>query len=59
MTDRTTKLLLALIAIGVWANLAFLLLRPNPTISQSEMFNRLSLDVGQISTGYCTNKKIC
>jgi hypothetical protein len=59
VADRTTKVLLVLIAVGIWANLATPFLRPNPTVAQREMFGRLSQDVGEISTGFCMNKKIC
>ena len=62
-TDRTTKVLLALIAMALFLNAIVPLAQPAVVQAQSgtseirlsQIFNELR----QISTGYCLNDKIC
>jgi hypothetical protein len=64
MTDKTTKLLLAIIALGLWANLAMPLL---PTAARarassndvSNVLAEIQSDVDAIASGTCRNSKIC
>lgn len=53
--DRITKLLLAVIAGGLWANLAIPLLNPVASKAQASM----ELYVAAIYNGTCPNHKIC
>jgi hypothetical protein len=67
--DRTSKIIFGAIAVGLWANLAFFLIRP-PTANaadSSTAFMR-SIDdhlrnlddrVSGIYRGNCFNKKLC
>jgi hypothetical protein len=59
MFDRTTKLLLAAIAIGVWANLFAPLFKPAEAIAQSGELSSINGYVGAIANGTCANKTIC
>ena len=62
-TDRTTKVLLTLIAMGLFLNAIVPFVQPAVVQAQSgtieiqlsQIFNELR----QISTGYCMNDKIC
>ena len=62
-TDRTTKALLALIAMALFLNAIVPLAQPAVVQAQSgtseirlsQIFNELR----QVSTGYCLNDKIC
>ena len=60
MIDRTTKVLLALIALGLWANAAVSTIRPAFAQSDysSELYSIMS-DLGRIHRGSCSNDKIC
>ncbi len=53
--DRVTKLLLAAIALGLWANLAIPVLKPTASYAQSQ----IDLYVAGIYNGTCVNHKIC
>jgi hypothetical protein len=73
MTDRTVKLTLILICIGLWLNLFDSWLRPLPAAAQSSSadiiqykiglidlaIDRMRADVSKIERGVCTNRKIC
>jgi hypothetical protein len=66
MSDRTTKLLLATIALGLWANLAVFLFRPVVALAQRDdatmILSHVSTiedELEQIQTGSCSNTKIC
>lgn len=67
MTDRTTKILLAVIALGLWANAAIPLLLPRAAAAQDVSsldahLSRIDHDVhnlADIEDGTCRNKKIC
>jgi hypothetical protein len=69
MTDRTTKLLLWAIAIGIWANVLF---RPAPVVERFDdqyvlgdlknlsAFVEESMDtLNKIADGRCSNDKLC
>jgi hypothetical protein len=59
MTDITSKLLLAAVALGLWANLLLPILHPIPAFAQSYDFSNIERHVRQIANGTCTNSKIC
>jgi hypothetical protein len=69
MTDRTSKILLAAIALGLWANAVVSLIKPQAVIAQDSQLSsiddhlsRIDHDVHNledISDGTCTNGKIC
>ena len=67
MTDRSTKLLLAAIALGLWANAIGNWFQPVTVDAQSERFLRsirssvqdIESDVNRISNGRCRNSRIC
>jgi hypothetical protein len=49
MIDRTTKLLLATIAVGIWVH----------AIATTVHIARIADDLHLIATGVCRNKTIC
>ena len=55
-TDRTTKVLLALIALGLFFNAIVPFVQPAVVQAQS---GTSEIRLRQISTGYCMNDKIC
>jgi hypothetical protein len=65
MTDRTTKLLLLAIAIGLWLNAAASFLRPVTVRAAADLddigrqLSSMASDLGRIQRGACTNDKIC
>ena len=68
MTDRTTKILLGAIALGLWANAGPPLVRSTPAYASDDtpilrnIDNRLSdIDEGirLLANGACRNKKLC
>jgi len=67
MIDRTSKILLSLIALGLWANLALYVVHPLPAIaqfqrqprSQAQALEDIIHDLGAIAGGGCSNPKIC
>jgi hypothetical protein len=59
MTDRTTKALLLMIAIGLWVNLAAMWSRPVPLRAADADTTVIMRDVHAIAAGSCSNKKIC
>jgi hypothetical protein len=59
MSDRTTKILLAAIAVGLWANLAYGLLRPISAAAQSQELSSIAFNLSAIYNGTCVNRKIC
>lgn len=70
-TDRTTKILLGLIAAGLWVNVADRLFTPGPVSAQDfsdiertlrsirTQVNSIQVQVNGIAIGACPNKKIC
>jgi hypothetical protein len=68
MTDRTTKLLLAIIALGLWANLAVPLLKSQPAQAQDvsssirnieHSLENIEQDMRAIASGSCLNSRLC
>lgn len=68
--DRTTKLILCLIAAGLWANAAAMLVRPALAATETDVWlGRLTLHLQDIaynvhalvdgSALVCNNRKIC
>ena len=60
--DKTTKLLLAAIAAGLWFNICLTLFGPISATAQSGELSTISSNVSsleRIATGTCTNSKIC
>ena len=62
MIDKTGKVLLALIALGLWAHVAILVFQPISAVAQSDdlisIRNNTSM-LARIATGRCPNPKIC
>ena len=61
MIDRTAKILLFLIAAGLWANV---LLKPaaraaNARQDYTHVLGSIAGNVADIASGVCTNQKIC
>jgi hypothetical protein len=64
--DRTTKILLAAIALGLWANAVMSVIRPAAaqvdglTLSNiSGELSSIAKDFKDIASGYCNNRKLC
>ena len=62
-TDRTTKVLLALIAMALFLNAIVPFAQPAVVQAQSGrseiLLSRIFNELRQISTGYCMNNTIC
>ena len=59
MADRTTKILLGLIALGLWANLAIPQIRPAHARETDSLLRMIDLNIGSIAFGTCVNRKLC
>ena len=69
MIDRTTKLLLACIALGLWADVLVPVLRPSTANAQYESdyilrsidahLARIDLNIDKLQKGVCANGKLC
>ena len=61
MADRTMKLLLLAIAVGLWVNVASQWFRPVPVQAAEQDYVIRSIDsaVKSIANGLCLNSKIC
>ena len=57
--DRTTKLILAAIAGGLWLNAGILVFRPSPAAAQDENLSSIAYAISSIASGVCSNHKIC
>jgi hypothetical protein len=57
--DRTSKVLMALIAAGLWANLAIGTLAPREASAGSSDAQQILMHVQMIANGICVNRKIC
>jgi hypothetical protein len=55
--DRTTKVLLAMIAAGLWANAAAPLIQK--ARADSAVLHYIEEDLARIADGKCANKKLC
>ena len=62
-TDRTTKVLLALIAMALFLNAIVPFVQPAVVQAQSgtieDRLSQISTELKRISDGYCRNDKIC
>ena len=62
-TDKITKLLLLMIALGLWVNALAPLFRPAPVAAQNEELHdtlkNIAHDVHGLWSGTCINTKIC
>jgi hydrogenase/urease accessory protein HupE len=66
MIDRTSKIILAVIAVGLWANVATTIFAPTLAVAQSfelgQILNITRQIQGHLSgiySGICLNSKIC
>lgn len=59
MNDRTTKILLALIALGLWANALGPVLKPLPAFASDSLLRSIDSTLEDIARGNCSNRKIC
>jgi hypothetical protein len=69
MTDRTTKIILALIALGLWGNLVMPLIRPMVAVAQYETdhilrsidarLSSIDANIDKLQKGSCPNGKLC
>jgi type II secretory pathway component PulM len=61
MIDRTTKILLGMIALGLWAHLVWWLFQPMVANAQNADSILRSIDshLSAIYNGVCINHKIC
>ena len=60
--DKQTKVLMAIIAAGLWANVMVTVLRPVPAAAQGfemTLLENIVSNLGSIAHGSCTNGKIC
>lgn len=55
--DRTSKIILAAIALGLWANFSMAILRPIPAWAAD--LGSIPHDLHAIYSGTCNNSKIC
>jgi len=69
MSDRTTKILLALIALGLWGNLLVPLVMPTAIHAQYESdyilksinghLSSIDANIDKLARGACSNGKLC
>ena len=64
MIDRTTKIFLGMIAVGLWANIMVAFFHPLTAVAQSHSTIATDVDalrgfVESIASGQCINRKIC
>jgi hypothetical protein len=64
MTDRTSKVLLAIIAMGLWANALVSILGSKEAVAQSISgmvtdISDIKSGVAALSGGTCLNSKLC
>lgn len=59
MADRSTKLILVAIALGLFANAGATFLRLGPAEAQSADLSTIQHDLHNIYSGICLNSKIC
>jgi hypothetical protein len=69
MTDRTTKILLASIALGLWANALIPLVQPISALAQYESdyilksinahLANMDVNLDKLQKGSCSNGKLC
>jgi len=56
--DKATKFILAMIAIGLWANVAVTSLKPARATPFSDLTN-IEEHLSAIYNGHCPNRKLC
>jgi hypothetical protein len=59
MNDRTMKVLLAVIALGIWANVLVPVFKAVPAVAQGNELSKINLNLAAIYNGTCANHKIC
>jgi hypothetical protein len=60
VTDRTTKALLSLIALGLWANALAPMVRSLPAnASGSDYLQNIDFNISRLEAGTCVNGKLC
>ncbi len=59
MIDRTSKIILIVIAAGLWANMAAGIFHAGPAVAQTAQLNDIAHDLHSIYSGVCVNSKIC
>jgi ABC-type methionine transport system permease subunit len=59
--DRTTKVILGLIAAGLWANIAapFVAIAPAYAQMAESYLSNIDSNIGRIARGSCANGKLC
>lgn len=59
--DKMTKVLLAVIGLGLWVNAAIPLMRPAQAQQQQSAFSQIANDLHHLVQGgaHCLNKKLC
>lgn len=57
MTDKPTKIILAILAAGIWLNAATALIRP--AMAQDAYWSQIASALSSIASGDCSNKKLC
>lgn len=60
MLDRTTKIIMAAIALGLWANALIPVLKPQPAAASAESsLSNIERYTGGLYNGVCLNRKLC
>jgi len=62
MSDKTTKILLAAIAVGLWANIGVTVLHIRSAAADEDygyILRSIDSNLDRIYNGTCTNSKIC
>ena len=64
MSDRTSKVLLAIIGMGLWANALVSILGSNEAVAQSISgmvgdISEIKSGVAALASGTCINSKLC
>lgn len=58
--DKTTKILMAAIAAGLWANAAANFITPaTAQTPPGDALRSIAMSLNSIATGICTNQKMC
>lgn len=58
MTDKPTKIILAILAAGIWLNAATALIRP-ALAQENPSLTLLQRDFRMLIQGGCANQKLC
>jgi hypothetical protein len=59
MTDKTTKILLGAIALGLWANIVTPQIRPAHASSTITYLSSIDQNIQMIAMGACPNRRLC